>query len=376
MKFKYTYPLAFTLVLFALCQSLQGQQEITARLVIYDSLQVEGSKITLNDYDEKSGLYLGFNPHRLDVVFYNENGDIINHFNRFGEGPEEYRYKNFKVFFWCDESIVIVDGDKLKNYSYSGDFLGTINLDNDSFNVYRKSMSFYTDKHGDMNSVYYADVYSKYSMFDPNFYNDSSRKVFYNWNLDKQVGKRYVCFEENSIYTNGKVYYPHIMPISSLNSEKRVFDVIYPNEQKVFRYDIDNDFSFKEILALNANYFGVVQGLPFSQRMDNIQFKQSNSSYVQFSSFADTLLNVYFQGIDKELIGGSVEDLNAGIEAIPKYIQVLVGKKKLCKDIKLPIRVMGFWYVHNLDKIIFSKAPNEFDEENNTNTFLIGKIVY
>lgn len=356
-------------------QNTKSISERKASIQFYDSLLVAGSFIAMVDYNTESDLYLGYNIHNFDIVVFNRKGSIIHQFNRYGEGPEEYKNRNFIARFWDNRSIAVLMNNGLSIYTFEGSYLNTMRLDNDPKWILRENLSVFTNNKCEKNAVYYADSYTPYTIHMPEFYDDTARKFFINSNFAHNSHRRYICYEESSMYRNGDFYFSHYRPISSLNREKGFLDVIYQNEPVVFRYDANNEFNFAGTTELDPCYFGKANGMPFGQKAgDNIKFKQGNSSYEQIFSFADTVITVYFKGAP-EIKASSVYELNKMIGQIPKYMQILVNGKKICRDIELPEYVFGFSYIHNLHEMVFKKAANLYDEENYTNTFLVGRLV-
>lgn len=356
-------------------QNSQNIIEKKAYIQFYDSLQVNGSFIALVDYNKKTDFYLGYNIHDFDIVLFNRKGSIIHQFNRYGEGPEEYNNRDFIARFWDNSSVAVLVRNGLRIYAFDGSYLETVHLDDEPRGILRKDLSVYTNNKGEKNAVYYADSYTPYTVYVSEFYDDTTRKFFINSNFTLNSDRRYIRYEESSLYRNGDFYFSHYWLISSLNREKGFFDIIHQNEPVVYRYDANNNFNFVGTLELDPCCFGKAKGIPYGQNAgDIIKFKQGNSSYEQIYSFADTVITVYFKGAP-EIKASSVYELNKMIDQITKYLQVLVDGRRICRDIELPEYIISFSYIHSLHEMVFKKAANLYDEENYTNTYLVGRLV-
>ncbi len=296
----------------------------STRIVIYDSIIINESKVSSLKYNETINLYLAFNPNSKDILFIKKNGIVNNRFNKYGRGPEEYSIIR-SITFWNDSSIVILTGSTLQHYDLDGNYIGNIKLDKENPISFRKNISVYKDTSGNINIFYYANNLSntKYGI-NNDFY--LKQLHFYNINPSKNIQKRFISIEKESIYYNKELYYSHHIPIYSLNRSKRIIDVNFPNEQNVFRYSIDSGFKLKKTIDLNANYFGRIKGIPWGKQPESsIIFIQQNSNYIKLFSFADTLVTFYFGGLPDEELTNSVESLNARISRIPKYVQLFIN---------------------------------------------------
>lgn len=381
---KYNIFRIWLMLLMGLCflslNRAQGTQfpKQSPRIEIYDSLVIGGNSIYLTDYSSKTKLFLGYDYYTYDIIMFDIKGENIKRFNKYGEGPEEYNHSNsMTVKYWGEGAVVVRTNDKLKFYSFDGKFLGKTKTGDGASIAPRRQLFVYQDRNKDTNLVYYADKYSAYSMTEAGFYEDTSRRVIVNFNLETGKTSRFVGFEKGSVYLNGEEYYPDILPVFSLNYEKRLLDVVFKNGQKVYRYDIDDGFKLVATIDLNADNFGKLTGVPFGRKTNSYKIKQLNSSYIRIHSYGDTIVALYFKGRREEDVFSTVEKENASVGEVEKYMQVLVNGEKTCKDIKLPGNILVYNYIFDLTgKIIFKKAPNQYDEENNSNTFLIGKIVY
>jgi len=250
-------------------------------------------------------------------------------------------------------------------------------LDDDTPIEFRRSLTFFNNPVGDTIVFYTADSLPKTVGIPPpskQKENYLTKRFFIQSNIHNKTFKRVISIPKESIYY-GNDYFSSLIPIYCINKEKHFIDVNFPNEQKIYRYDINKNYRFIKTIDLGSDLFGDVEGIPWGKKPDNVlSFIQRNSNYTKIFSFGDTLVTFYFKGLQEDEINFSIEKMNEEILKIPKCIQLFINEKKIGKDIILPKRIQHITYVYNLNRIIFYKGPNEFDENNNTNTFLIGKI--
>lgn len=343
-------------------------------LTIYDSIIVKGSKILIRDFNPMTGLYLANNRNSKDIVLFDKTGKIKILFNRYGKGPKEYSLIR-DVDFWDDNSLVILTGNVLQHYEITGKYIQTIELDNENPITTRIRLSVFTDMENNKNIFYYADSIPDINNYSNEYYFNTMR-LFYLVNPGKKFTRRFIKIDEKSKYSKD-IIYTHYLPNYSINNEKRCIDINFPNEQKIFRYDLDDSLKLIKSFPISADFFREDKGTPVGRKPKNsITDMIQTPNFVKVFSFGDTLLTLYFGGLDEKKETYSIEQANIKMSEVPKYIQVFINEKKVVPDIKLPNRIMSIRYIHNLNEIVFAKAPNNYDELHNTNTFLIGKIEY
>ena len=122
-------------------QETKAESNQKCGLVLYDSLIFKGGNIYLADYNKNLRLYLGYDYYGTDILLYNEKGEIISQFNKYGEGPEEYHFSNsMTARFWDSKSIVVRTNNQLKIYSFEGRFLRTIKIDDGILRILSPAM--------------------------------------------------------------------------------------------------------------------------------------------------------------------------------------------------------------------------------------------
>jgi hypothetical protein len=349
-----------------------------AYIVVSDSIIVKTSNVGNIDYNYQNRLYVTVNEFSKDILIFNEKGKIVSMFNKFGEGPEEYKSNHsLYVYFFDSTTVIVLSNNIFKRYSFTGKYVGAIPLDNESKGLLRYNVNMYIDKNGDTNFIYRADQYTKYRIFTPEFYDDTSYRFFINYNLKTGKSKRVITYEDVSIYKNGDVYYPNVVPVGYVNKRKRLFDVLFPNDNYLYRYDLDNNFSLHSIVELKPDYFGKMPGLPFGKRpRNNFRYLQQNSSFQDLISVNDTIVTMYRKGLKEDETFSTIEEANENIDKFPYYLQVLINNKKISKDIKIPDGMLVLSYFHSLNKLLIKESPNEYDEMNNSVTFYICKIEF
>ncbi len=373
------YLLLFS-ILFIYFQNSTGQNsgkyQYNGKLTIYDSIIVQASNIAIYDYYEKKGLFLGTNYHSKDIVIFDKKGHIKYSFNSLGDGPKEYRQTNIIISkFFTYNSVVVLSKNAFVNYSFDGNFIKVIKLDDENSALFRKNVNIFINNSGDSCTIYSADQYTSHRSINVDFYNDTSYKFFYFINFNKNVKRRIITYEKNSIYRNNEFYYPEVRPKAYVNSTKGILYVLFPHDTKLFEYDINNNFQLFSVLDLKPDFFGHLNGINYGKKPEMpMPFILSNSLYSNLSTLGDTIITTYNQKMKEDEIFTSLEEANENMELIRKYIQIFIKNKKMCEDIRIPQNVSGIAYTLSKNEIFFKKVPNQYDEMNNTATFYIGKI--
>ena len=134
----------------------------------------------------------------------------------------------------------------------------------------------------------------------------------------------------------------------------------------------------KQKIRLHPAHFSThIEGIPFGKRINNSFFyEQINPAYEYITIRNGMTFLIYREAIDKDNIYQSAAEYNNNIDKIKRYLEI-IGKDNIeIRDILLPSsRVAFIATVVSENFILFYKTPNEYDENNNTSTFIKAKLV-
>ena len=165
--------------------------------------------------------------------------------------------------FFSDTSISLIDINKLKIYSLDGTFIKSIEYDPIKSPVKIGNFSLINNK-----LIYQKNDQSYVG--DINIYKD---KLFRYYDFTKKSLFEVINFEEGSLYKNDDYFYTKVTPLFDVNTVNGTFDIIFPYEPVIYRYDYNNSFSLKQKIRLHPAHFSThIEGIPFGKRINNSFF--------------------------------------------------------------------------------------------------------
>lgn len=116
---------------------------------VADSLQSVVKSYTVLRLDNQPEAYFGFvtkfiltdqyllfkNESKQSIIIYDKSGKYINSISKKGRGPGEYLYISDFLFDQKTKEITICDNDRLKKYSFKGEFISEQKFDSEIFKV-------------------------------------------------------------------------------------------------------------------------------------------------------------------------------------------------------------------------------------------------
>ena len=351
---------------FISCNNKLENTKNIANVKITDTL-VFANALEFNLTDIKDDKFLGYDRYSKGIICYNDKGEIVFRFNKTGGAEFEY-FNVADVKFYTDSTIVILAGNKVKEYNFKGDYKKTIYYDDIPSEYYRKSLNVRT-VNGDT-IVLYSLSRGEFTG-TPDFYTDTSRTYVTGVNVNKHKTYNLVRFEKNSIYTKGDEYYQQTMPIFTLNETGDSVFAIFPYETKLYTYSVEEE-KLVSAVEFKAPEFKKPKGTKFGQQADSFKLFQINSNLLKVFTADDTIYVFYDKGFDEAF--ETFTELNK-VNGI-LYLDILTKKGKLISEVKLPEDVSSIAIIKSSKEIYFFKYQTE-KESNTDNYYLLkGEIVF
>ncbi|GAB5528643.1 MAG: hypothetical protein Roseis3KO_04200 [Roseivirga sp.] len=114
-----------------------------------------------------------------------------------------------------------------------------------------------------------------------------------------EEGRQILSYPENSIYRTSDLFYNAHRPKVSFNRFKNQLVLALPLEQKLYRYDVDNDFALVETIDIVLTGFNTeLRGLAYEDQHKNSLkgFGPSNELNYVYSLTNSAILDVYSEG--------------------------------------------------------------------------------
>ncbi|MFA8298646.1 MAG: hypothetical protein ACEPOV_00625 [Hyphomicrobiales bacterium] len=343
--------------------------DLLKELVIYDSLDLPlSTSLHIYDFNPNSSTYLGLLGNY--VIGFNTEEKVFS-FDRFGEGPNEYHYMNpffAKTKFLRDTLVMINGNNYLKLYDFNGDLQRKICInDNAAFKI----RHFLGKSSIDSTKYYFQGINKEYdhSKGVTDFDLDNQR-IFFEFSEKDMKSRQYGKFEKENIIRDKKRSYIFYKPLITYNDTLNTIDVIFSAEPKLYRYDMNNEASYK-VIELQPESYGKMEFLPEKQRKpstfdprDRFTYL-SNSYYKNLYSKADTIITCYRAGIDRFIVNNErpyIEEVTDYVDFINDnfryYINYYVKGKKICRDINVPHKHL-ILHIGNTNNIALKKLGQD-----------------
>ncbi|MFA8298760.1 MAG: hypothetical protein ACEPOV_01215 [Hyphomicrobiales bacterium] len=344
-------------------EALENKME----LVVYDSIDLPYSTMDfITDYSQDKGLFAGFFDNDIFVFSRKE---LQHRFNHFGGGPEQYNYLfsgNVGLLFNEDSTLVLNSFNRLKYYSFAGDFIKSTKIDDCPTCYYRKLLnSSIIDSSkllfkGNIKEPLGKDVASSYDRHNID--------NFFIQDINLNTTNHYGSFPKESIISKEKKTYRYLDPKIVYNSTSKCVDVLYSAEPRVFRYSIQ-DASTYSIQDLHPERYSKMQfeGANQSESIEQNESKKKyfNSSYYEYLfSKGDTIITVYRPSIDKNIIDDYIHPdkpdgyFNLNIDHSKHYLNYYIDWEKQTSDMLLPNN-LKIKYIGNSKNIVCIKWDQE-----------------
>lgn len=365
------------MIVLASCHKEEKNTKINSdySFKIIDSIVINIPDARFADF-RKENLLL-YNSKNFDISIINLKTKSSKKFNKFGNDSKNYgRINDGNLLFKNDSTIAISTNISLSNYNINGDFLSKQFIDNTTEIAPIKKFNFINDS-----IVYYISI-PEGNTSDISYYTNK-RNILIKENVNTHKKTSFSSFPnvKSDIYTED-YYYPYIYDhFYNIHKDKGLISYVNSNGNKIYYYDINNNFKEKSSLDLDLDFYNRLK-ISFGTKTDRDEsIAQAFCSGIIKGNFhsADSIFTIYKKGFSREYIRQFAEENDEFPYYVrPKseyYLNLIVDGSKITTDIKFDENQGIPLFVKNRDFVLSKKYVTKEEDLEGITTFYILKLI-
>lgn len=279
----------------------ESSQNTKYDLVKVDSIRINTlENIQITDYNPKTKRFLAYATSTKSCMELDLEGNIINKVDLTGEGPGHFGL-GLTELGYLGESKIIHGPAVYFTYKDDWTYDSRIIYGANGYSLplrYIDGAPIILRVGGEdlLLRIINHNASGTLKMEPDHFENASLISVF---GAGATEGKPLLSYPESSIYRASDLFYANHQPKVSFNATKSILVLSLPLEQKLYTYDVTNDFSLVETIDLNLTGFNTIpRGLSYEDQHKNglKGFGPSNELNYVYNLSNSSILNVYSEG--------------------------------------------------------------------------------
>ncbi|RMG23524.1 MAG: hypothetical protein D6730_14330 [Bacteroidetes bacterium] len=336
---------------------------------------------TLSIADYRSGKYLARDPRTSDVFILNEEGEILNQWNKIGESDTEIGHRLSGLCFFNDSSVILTGTKAHYVYHLDGSYIRKYPHVDHPYGNLLNTQTQLTRQDGQVKIVAYILPNTDYPSSVAEFYQQAKLLTV----TDPITGNRIYTlpYPENSIYrktNNG--YYPSKNIIFNAHASSDQIFATFQWDENLYHYKWKGDeLQLEQVIPMKPRYFKRMDPIPYGQAAgdarDALRHWFYNSAYRKVMVLEDeTVLTLYRSGLpEKEALTADWETYEARLYQLDKrMLQVFRQGEKVGGDILLPDSIVDIELAKGFDFLMGTPSHFHLEEEPPTQLFFIYRL--
>ncbi len=314
--------------------------ETNVRVWVADSIRIDYlGNLGVFDYDPASGLFLGRNNAKEEIILFDDAGEIRHQYVMLSEGPNSITWATGIGFL--DGQVCILDRKKgIMTFTPDGVISRVISVPNEYYHI--NGVSFAAHKMG--NELAYIKPMRE--DFDVSNWSDTYRIVYKSpiiELLEPNSGsiRSTMSFPPNTVYESGN-YYHWTFPAVVKNEKEWLLYMLAERKYHVYREE-EGEIEYKKSIEIPIKDAIDIKGVPLSSIEDIYETSRFNvfGKIEQLYHRGTDILVIYTKGVPEELVKQQNHEdpiqWMQFIHSIPRYLAVFNQNHKLIqKDLHLP----------------------------------------